>query len=888
MQLPAPGQRPIRRRRVGKAGAVRIGRPITPLVAAKGHPPFALAGLIRRLAERRRQVDGNALQTGADLQLAVVAGQQQVQLIGNPPAERQRLGHRAPVEQGLHWRLASQQHPGAWIATTAFGTNAAAHPRTQHLGADVLRAETAVGVVAEITLELGHLQFRPGNLEARAIAGEVHDHPGVLRLLLGQRNIQLQPPLQGTLALPTGKGLLRPDRRVLEDLQSVADAAVEIAIDMQMGGFPRLRVRNIDHHIADPALQDAAAGGFDMHPAVFHQHFAVGLAQFGPARLVVQFAAVHLEIQTHGVRFRRRPMVQRTLPLEIALLDTPGLDRRVQPGGEVLAHRRQPGRQVLFGEARIAIPQADAQIHVILLLRIAHQADQHVAGQAAFLALDAHQRAAEGEGLLVQAPEESGMGLAVAPRLREQMGQVQDEILRTGVELAAAQVAAEGAADVLHRRHFMEGADAGALQVHRIADPLGTGALRPVVEIDVVQHPARAQAGQPGHHHLRQWRQSGDGGGQRRQVDAVGAQLPALFALELVLQLKLRLAPAGVAEIGREIRHPQAQVVALALQEQAHAQVAQDHRRTVVIGRSQARSMQARGSRRRYAALDSQPKLAARPEFRELPLAGQTRRQPLCPVALRQAGVTLERTAFPVVTIQAGIDAQRQRLAIRQMEATFQALAPADAVAQGQADLTERHRFGMLRLDNDLAVQQREAARQQQQVQQLAWVAAFAPGGQALDLPATVLAFAQSQLQPFQLQRIDLRLARQQAFQHIRHHSHLLQAQQVVALANLDIARHHHRAEAAPVPFERTDLHRQAEPRGRPRRQFLAVFADQRRQLPSQADVKREQYQAEGAKRQEQSQGAGNQVAKAFHSARRSREGPRHIAPGNTSARPGT
>ncbi|MNZ86357.1 hypothetical protein D3C78_1051760 [compost metagenome] len=269
-------------------------------------------------------------------------------------------------------------------------------------------------------------------------------------------------------------------------------------------------------------------------------------------------------------------------------------------------------------------------------------------------------------------------------------------------------------------------------------------------------------------------------------------------------------------------------------------------------------------------------------------MPGQARRQPLRPVALRQAGVALERTAFPVVTIQAGIDAQRQWLAIRQIEATFQALAPADAVAQGQPDLAERHWLGIVRQDNDLAVQQREAARQQQQVQQLARIAAFAPSGQAFDLPMTVLTLAQGQMQPFQFQGIDPRLAGQQAFQHIRRQADLIQAQQVGTLANLDIARHHHRAEAAPVPFERTDLHRQAEPCGCPRRQLLAVFAYQRSQLPSQADVEGEQYQAEGAKRQEQSQGAGNQVAEAFHSARRSREGPRHIVPGNTSARPGT
>ncbi|MCY1395350.1 hypothetical protein D9M71_102940 [compost metagenome] len=733
------------------------------------------------------------------------------------------------------------------------------------MGADVARAEAAVGVVAEGAGEPGQLQLRFGNLQPRAIGGEVDYHPRLPDLALGQRDVQLQLAFQRALALPAGEGLVLADRRILENLQAIPDAAVDPALDVEMADLARFHMGNIHRHVAHPALQDVAAGGLDPHAAVLDPHLAIGLAQRRPARLVVQLGVVHAEIQAHGVGLGRRIVVQVALPLEIALLDAPALDRRMQPLGQVLVHRRQGAGQVLVGEARIAVAEADPQVHVVFPRRIAHQADQHVAGQPSLVALDPHQVAAEGQGLLVQRPEQPRVGAAIAPGLGEQPRQVQQKVLRRRIQPAAAEVAAEGAADVLHRRHLVEGADADPLQVGRIGDPPGALALRPEVQVDVVQHAVRLQPLQPGHRRIRQRRQRLHGGGQRRQVEAVGAQLPALLALALVQQFHFHFAPAGIAEVGGEVRHAQAQVIAIALEEQAHAEIAHRHRLALVVAGHQPRRVQAGRAGAGLAILDIQPDFAAGLQLGQAPAAGQAGRQPFRPVALRQAEIGAQGAAPPVVVVQPAIDAQRQRLAVRQVHPPVQALASAGAVAQGQAQVVEHQRLAVVGQQDDLAAGQRQARGQRERFQQLPRIAAGTPRRQAFRLPLAIRVLAQRQVQSVQFQPVDAQLAGQQAVEHMRRQPRLFQAHRLVALAELDVARHHHRRETAPVPFQRADPHRQAGPLAGFAGHFLAVFADQRRQLAPEADVQREQHQPQRAQRQQQAQRRGQQAGEAFH-----------------------
>ncbi len=796
-----------------------------------------------------------------------MAVEQQVELERQAPGGRHGLLHAAPVEQALERHLAAHQHAGARLARAALGADAAADAAAQGLGAEALGAQAAVGVVAEVALELGQFQGRLGDLQARALGGEVHHHPRLLRLFLGQRDVQVQVALERALAFPAGEDLLHAQGRVLENLQAVAQAAVDVAVDMQVGDFALGRMGNVHLHVADLALQDAPGLRADAHAAVLHQHLALGLAQRRPARLVVQLAVVDLEVQAHGVVFRRRALFQRTLPLEVALLDAPALDGAGQPAGQVLVHLRQHRGQELRGVAAVAVLQAHAQVHVAFLVVVVHQADQHVAAQAADVALDLHQVAAKGEGLVVPLPEQPRVGAAEAPRLGEQGGQVEHEVLGRGVQLAAAEVAAEGAVDVGHRWNVVEGADADLLQVHAVGQALGALALRPPVEVEVVQHALRRQALQPLHSLVRQGRQAFHHRQQRAQVQAVGAQAPVVFAAGLPVQFQFRLAPALFAEVGRQIADAQAHFLALALEVQPHAEVADLHRLAAIEGGLHLRRIEPGHRRAGLALVDARPELAAGLQALDAPLPRQARRQPLRPVALRQAEVGVGRAALPVLAVDARVHPQRHRLAVGQVEAAIQALAEHAAV-QGQAEIGQVERLPLARQQAQLAVQQRQAARRQQQVDELARVATLRAGRQALDLPVAVLALAQAQVQPLQFQAVDARLARQQAGGEVGGQANLLQAQGVAALAELDVAHRDDRAEAAPAAFQGADAHRHVQPRAGLLGQVVAIFRHQRHQLAPQADVQRQQHQAQGAKPQEQAQQAGEQAAEAVHLSR--------------------
>ncbi len=139
----------------------------------------------------------------------------------------------------------------------------------------------------------------------------------------------------------------------------------------------------------------------------------------------------------------------------------------------------------------------------------------------------------------------------------------------------------------------------------------------------------------------------------------------------------------------------------------------------------------------------------------------------------------------------------------------------------------------------------------QQELQEFPGIAGLVTVRQAIQAPLAILAFAQGQLESLQLQAADPHLARQQAAEQVRRQPHPRQAQTLFAVADLNVARHHQRLEAAPGARQFGNPHRYAELLASFVLQLLAVFGHQRHQLPAKADVQRQQHQYQGAQTQD-------------------------------------
>ncbi|MCY1293221.1 hypothetical protein D9M70_424750 [compost metagenome] len=215
-------------RQADKLGVVQ---PVASFVAVQGHAPAGVAGLPGRLAEWRRQVDRQAVEVGVDAQLTVLAVQAQVQAVGQRTRGRQRLADAEPGGEVLQGDAAVGQDARASLAVAPLGLGPGAHFAAEGLAADVPGTKTRGGVVAEGTLEPGEGQLRTGDLQLGVGGGEVDHHMGGLALL--QRYVQLQAAVQWTLALPAGEDRAGAHGRLLEDLQAVGEAAVQIGVQQQ-------------------------------------------------------------------------------------------------------------------------------------------------------------------------------------------------------------------------------------------------------------------------------------------------------------------------------------------------------------------------------------------------------------------------------------------------------------------------------------------------------------------------------------------------------------------------------------------------------------------------------------------------------------------------------
>ncbi|MCY1423849.1 hypothetical protein D9M71_395750 [compost metagenome] len=342
---------------VGDIGVAEVEPPLWPL---QGHAELAVAGFPGRLAERCRQVDGQAFETGVDPELIVTAAQVQSQLIRQLSRQRQGLLDLQPLGQGGERHLALGLDPRLQLTGFALGKDLRGNRLVEYPCADVLAAEALAVVEAERALELVQLDHRGGDFQTCIAGVEIHHH---LRLLaLGQGDIQLELALEATLTFPACEQRSSADRRFLEDFQAIAQAAIECSIQVHMRVLTTGNVGNVDLHIADLGIEQLSAFGIDAHTIIVDVHITIDLLHLRPARLEVERGIMDLEKQADAARLFGCTVIERALVLEITFVD-----RALENGGTQPFIQRwaEDFGKVLGGVATIAIDQADTQVHVV-------------------------------------------------------------------------------------------------------------------------------------------------------------------------------------------------------------------------------------------------------------------------------------------------------------------------------------------------------------------------------------------------------------------------------------------------------------------------------------------------------------------------------------------
>ncbi|MCY1365978.1 hypothetical protein D9M69_528540 [compost metagenome] len=207
----------------------------------------------------------------------------------------------------------------------------------------------------------------------------------------------------------------------------------------------------------------------------------------------------------------------------------------------------------------------------------------------------------------------------------------------------------------------------------------------------------------------------------------------------------------------------------------------------------------------------SHPQLAAGLDLGKNPLLGQTFRQPLRPVALRQAQVDLGFTVLPLAGSNTGTQAHGHRLPVRQGQPCVEPL-PRRPGFQIQADISQGQRRFAKRLQGHLAVEHRQLLDHLHLIEQLLRIGGLVLAHrQTFQRPLTALTLPEVDLEAAELQMSDAYLAGQQAGPKVRHRAHLIQVQGIGAVADRHVAGHQYRGESTPVAFELADLQRHAQ-----------------------------------------------------------------------------
>ncbi|MNH04402.1 hypothetical protein D3C79_636960 [compost metagenome] len=605
-------------------------------------------------------------------------------------------------------------------------------------------------------------------------------------------------------------------------------------------------------------------------------------------------------------------MIERTLVLEITFIDRAFEDCRAQP---LIQRRAEHLGQVLGGVTTITLDQADAQVHVVFAGFIEQQANQEVASDLALFAQHLEIRCNQGEAFLVQAPGQTRVGLLVVPGFFEDRVQVQHEGIGIQAQFALTEVAADAAADIPGGRGTVVGVEANPLQVGGKAQALVTGRFGPDVQAHIAQGAGDLEAIDHGHEFFRQRRQCIDQRGNRRQIEAVGLDLPGFFARfggGRLLELQVRL-PTGLAQAHGQRVDQYVNALFASLEPGIEGQVVDLHRLAFGIVTAQLRRIEANHRALQLALAPVHPELAARTQFGSLPLAQQARRQPARPVALGQAEVGIDFTIAPLAGANAAAQAQRQRLAIGQGHPRVQALTHA-ARLQAEADVGEGHGVALERLQGHLAVDHRDFGHNLYLLEQLFGVQRLVVFfRQPFQGPGAAFIFAQAQMQAADFKVSQAHLALNQTGPEVRHQLDAIQAQGTRPFADLDVAYPHYRRQAAPVPFQGADMHRHAQGLLGLVFDFGPVLGHQRDELPAKTDIQRHQNRQQGTDAQPPAgQGAEN-AHQSFHASGppvraltmaasrrfaspdsahwcsdRVRAAPHRIVPGNTWTRPGS
>ena len=283
------------------------------------------------------------------------------------------------------------------------------------------------------------------------------------------------------------------------------------------------------------------------------------------------------------------------------------------------------------------------------------------------------------------------------------------------------------------------------------------------------------------------------------------------------------------------------------------------------IGAAQFGRIQARHGALHRALAPVEPEFTTRLEFRDFPRRNQRGRQPLGPVALRQAHIGLGRTVTPAAGLDLGRDTQRDRLAIGQGQARIEALVRG-ADIQGQPYIRQGQRGLFVGFQGHLAVEHRQSRHMLQLGEQLLRVQRLVIlHWQTLEGPVAVLILTQAQLQAIKLHAGNTDIAVQQAGQHIGHHLHFVQAQGAVTLADHHIVGLQYRRHAAPASFKAANGQWHAQGVSGFVLNLYAVFGNQRGQFTADADVQRRQHQNQSARAQPPTGQRGKKACQTLH-----------------------
>ncbi|MNQ54020.1 hypothetical protein D3C85_680760 [compost metagenome] len=310
-------------------------------------------------------------------------------------------------------------------------------------------------------------------------------------------------------------------------------------------------------------------------------------------------------------------------------------------------------------------------------------------------------------------------------------------------------------------------------------------------------------------------------------------ELPNLFRRPRLSHLQAGF-PAGLTQAhGQRVQgdlHPLGTALVIPIE----CQVVDLDRLALGVGAFELRGIETHRRALQHPLAPVHPKLTTGLDFGKIPLLGHPLRQPLRPIALRQAQVGIDLRVFPVTGANPAAQAHGQWLAIGQGQPCVETLA-ADTGFKRQANVRQGQRLVVERLQGDLAVEHRQSGHHLHLVEQSLGVQGLVLlHRKAFQRPLTVRAFLEAELQAIEFQVFDPHRARQQAGPDM---------QGVGTLADHHVMGHQDRPHATPAALEAANAQGYAQRVTGFGLDLGAVLGDQRNQLSTEVDVECDQHQ---------------------------------------------